>query len=299
MNLDDCRRFYAQEVRFAANISAPGLVEAFGHVPREKFLGPPPWYLGSPEQRALSAAGMVRLSYLDTEDPRDLYHNVVISIDRSRDVNNGQPSALARWIEMLDLRPGARVYHLGCGVGYYTAIIAEVVGPGGNVVAVDVIPELAERAKANLSSYRNVEVYCANGAEYDPGECDAMLINAGVTHPQLLWLNRVRLDGRIVVPITLASSPSIGQGMMVQLVRELGGISAQFVSGVAIYSCVGGRNEQLEPLLKKSLTTGALLRLKSVRTDSHDPVETCLVHGREICLSSAEIAKASGAAPAD
>jgi hypothetical protein len=35
MTVEDCRRFYAQEVRFAANISSPELVEAYASVPRE------------------------------------------------------------------------------------------------------------------------------------------------------------------------------------------------------------------------------------------------------------------------
>jgi protein-L-isoaspartate(D-aspartate) O-methyltransferase len=298
MNVDDCRKFFAQEVRFAANVSSPALVEAFAHVPREKFLGPAPWHLGSPEQRAMSAAGLLRLSYLQTEDPRDLYHNVVISIDPSRDINNGQPSALARWMDVLALRPGSRVYHLGCGVGYYTAIIAEVVGPSGSVVAVDVLPELAARAKENLSNYPNVAVHCGDGSTFDPGECDAMLINAGATHPRTSWLTRLRLQGRLVVPITISAAPTIGQGIMVQIVREPEGFSAQIVSAVAIYSCVGGRDSQIELLLKKSLASGALLKLKSVRTESHEPTETCLVHSGEVCLSSAEITHASASASA-
>jgi protein-L-isoaspartate(D-aspartate) O-methyltransferase len=46
-----------------------------------------------------------------------------VALDAAHDINNGQPSALAYWIEALDLKAGDRVYHLGCGVGYYTAII--------------------------------------------------------------------------------------------------------------------------------------------------------------------------------
>jgi protein-L-isoaspartate(D-aspartate) O-methyltransferase len=42
MTIEECRSFYAQEVRFAANLTTPGLVQAFAKVPREKFLGPGP-----------------------------------------------------------------------------------------------------------------------------------------------------------------------------------------------------------------------------------------------------------------
>jgi protein-L-isoaspartate O-methyltransferase len=147
MTLEDCRAFYAQEIRFAANVATPGLIEAFARIPREKFLGQAPWYIGSAESRALSAAGIGRMSYLSVEDPRDLYHNVLVSIDRTKDLNNGEPGSLACWIDSLQLKPGDSAFHLGCGVGYYTAIIAEVVGPSGSVVGLELQPDLAARER--------------------------------------------------------------------------------------------------------------------------------------------------------
>ena len=69
-----------------------------------------------------------------------MYHNVVIALDDTHDLNNGQPSALARWIDALDLKAGGRVYHLGCGQGYYTAIMAEVMGPPAPSLGVRCVP---------------------------------------------------------------------------------------------------------------------------------------------------------------
>jgi protein-L-isoaspartate(D-aspartate) O-methyltransferase len=92
---------------------------------------------------------------------------VVIVLDKAGDINNGQPSALARWIGALDLTAAARAYHLGCGVGYYTAIMAEVVGPGGSIAATEVNSDLAARAQRNLSCYSNVTVEESNGATFD------------------------------------------------------------------------------------------------------------------------------------
>ena len=148
MTIQECRAFYAQEVRFAASLSTPGLVEAFAKVPREKFLGPGPWQIGSADPRAMSVAGLGQLLYITVEDPRDVYHNVIISLDRAKDINNGQPGSLGRWLDALALRPGARAYHLGCGAGYYTAIMAEVVGPQGSVVGLELQPDLAAWANA-------------------------------------------------------------------------------------------------------------------------------------------------------
>jgi protein-L-isoaspartate(D-aspartate) O-methyltransferase len=289
LSLDDCRRFYADEVRLSANLHSPALVEAFARVPREKYLGPPPWQIGSAEQRALSVAGMGSLTYTATEDPCDVYHDVVIALDAAHDINNGQPSALARWIDALDLKAGDRVYHLGCGVGYYTAIMAELVGNGGAVIGIDVNSDLAARAGEHLSAYPNVSVQAGDGAAFDPGPCDAMLINAGVTHPHRPWLERLREGGRLVVPITMAAGPTLGQGPMVKITREGGGFSAQIITFVGILSCTSGREPQLEPVIAKALATRTLFKMKSVRLDTHEPTDTCILHGSDVCVSSAEI----------
>jgi protein-L-isoaspartate(D-aspartate) O-methyltransferase len=137
--LEDCRRFFVEEVQFAANLSSPALIAALGRVPRERFLGPGPWQVAIPDL----ANGSVQYRVTPDADPRHVYHNVVIALDRSRDLSNGQPRTLAHYIDALDLAAGDRVYHFGAGTGYYTAIMAEVVGPSGSVV---------ERRKTVISS---------------------------------------------------------------------------------------------------------------------------------------------------
>jgi protein-L-isoaspartate(D-aspartate) O-methyltransferase len=287
MTIEDCREFYAQEVRFAANLATPGLAEAFAKVPREKFLGPGPWQIGSAEARAMSLAGMVQLSYVTVHDPRDVYHNVVVSLNREKDINNGQPSALGRWIDAMSLKQGDRAYHLGCGVGYYTAIMAEIVGPNGNVVGLELQPDLAARASKNLAGYANATVMAGEGAEFDPGECDAILVNCGVTHPQTKWLDRLREGGRLVVPFTMAMNATIGQGVMTKIGRSGSKYLAEIVTPLAIYSGGRLRDPALEVQMLKGLTTGGLLKLKSVRRDEHQAGDTCVVHGHEVCLSLA------------
>jgi hypothetical protein len=112
VTLDDCKRFYAEEIRFSANVRSPSLVAAFERVPREKFLGPGPWRIASADL----GLGGVAYTTTDSADPHHVYHNVPIALDTSRDLNNGQPGTLARWIDAIDLKLGDRVFHVGCGV---------------------------------------------------------------------------------------------------------------------------------------------------------------------------------------
>jgi protein-L-isoaspartate(D-aspartate) O-methyltransferase len=56
---------------------------------------------------------------------------------------NGAPALLARLIDLLALRPGSRVLHVGAGTGYYSALMAHVVGASGSVLALEVDEPLA------------------------------------------------------------------------------------------------------------------------------------------------------------
>ena len=289
MTLEECRQFYSEEIRFAANINSAALIEAFARVPRENFLGSGPWKVASVD------LGLGGTTYIQTPDanPRHLYHNVPVALDPARDLNNGQPAALAKWIDALGIKSGMRVYHLGCGVGYFTAIMAEMVGRSGSVVASEIDAELAARASTNLAGYANVSVHSGDGADFDPGDCDAMLMNAGVTHPQPRWLERLSVGGNLVLPLTVAAGmgmgANLGKGVMARITRQANGFSANIVSFVAIYSCVGMRDAQLEQALGKAMGTGKLFKLRSLRRDAHEPTDACLVHGADLCFSAEEI----------
>jgi hypothetical protein len=186
------------------------------------------------------------LKYRSTSAPRHLYHNVVVTLDRDKDINNGQPSALASWIQALDLK--------------------------------------------NLAAYPQAAAHAGDGAAFDPGPCDAMPINAGVTHPQALWLGRLRAGGRLAMPLTIAISPTIGQGIILKFVRLPGGFSVSLVTFLAIFNGGKLRDPELEaPLrnwLSKAMPTGTLLKLQSLRRDIQEPEESCLFHAPGICLSA-------------
>ena len=96
-------------------------------------------------------------------------HNVLVAIDPGRWLNNGHPSFLAWLIEQLELKDGQSVCHVGAGTGYYSAILARMVGEAGRVIAIEVDKVLARRARRTLRDYRQVEVVAGDGFSHNPG----------------------------------------------------------------------------------------------------------------------------------
>ena len=298
-DLESTRRRYADRIRdvlwrrHRLRLSDE-LVAAFARVPREDFLEPSPWLIRgtAPTSRWQQMANRLRrrppARDWTTSDPARLYHpDFVVAIDAPRGLNNGQPSGLALWLHFLELQPGNHVLHVGCGLGYYTAVIATVVGPTGRVVGVEVDAALAARARANLSAFDGVEVVKGDGGEYDPGPVDAILVNAGVTHPRAVWLECLRLRGRAMLPVT----DDTGTGMMLKITREEAGYTAQWISSLTIFACVGGRNPDLSQRLRADFARGRWRSVQSLRRDSHQACADCWLHADEFCLSMRAIAR--------
>lgn len=78
-------------------------------------------------------------------------------------------------IELLDLKPGMTVLDVGCGPGRLTIPVAERVGPAGQVVAVDMQPEMLRRAetKARQAGLGNVRFLAATAGGGELGSLDA------------------------------------------------------------------------------------------------------------------------------
>jgi protein-L-isoaspartate(D-aspartate) O-methyltransferase len=281
-DLDVRRRVFAEEIEICCNLRTAALVEALAVVPRERFLGPGPWTIigeadGGRGPRATPDA-----------DPRHLYHNVAVAIDPARQLFNGAPGVISMAIDALALEPGDRVLHVGAGFGYYTALIAHTVGSGGHVVAIEVDESLAAGAARNLSALSWVDVERGDASAVG-GPFDAILINAGVTHPQEAWLDALRERGRMVLPLT-ATFPQmgpIGKGPLMLLSGRGpdGSFEARALTIVAIYSAIGLRDDALNATLGKALMNSPFIAVRRLRRDAHEPDGTCWYHTCAFCFT--------------
>ena len=286
-DLITARKRYAELIRKTATLRSERLVRALSEVPREDFMGPGPWK---------TMRFTFPLQYHDTPDanPIHLYDDVLVALDHSRMLNNGLPSGLARWIDALDIGEGDHVVHAGCGTGYYTAIIAHVVGSEGRVIAIEYDTELAARARANLRNFSNVEVIAGDATTYDPGPADAIFVNAGATHPVPLWLDNLKPGGRLVFPIVRWREGakfgvgSAGWGVMMRVQRLRTGYSARFLGPAGFYPCLGAIDAEADRRLGDALASNGLTDVHSLRREPHARDDSCLLHGVGYCFSRIE-----------
>jgi protein-L-isoaspartate(D-aspartate) O-methyltransferase len=277
------RRAFAERLAAERAIRSERVVAALAAVPREDFLVPGPW---------LTLADDAGYRSTPDADPRRLYEDIAVAIDASRVLNNGAPGFLARVFDTLAIREAETVAHIGCAVGYYSAILAEIVGPRGRVIALELDPELCERARRNLRRWPQVEVRHADGTKEPRERVDVVWVHGGVTHPQPCWLESTRPGGRLAMPLTAVRPPSRIRrvvrdhgGRILYLERRPAGIAARFDDVCGMTALLGGRDAGLQERLRQAYGRGGVMEVRSLRTEPHDEDATCWLHREGGCLS--------------
>lgn len=270
---DEVRRSFAAELRFVAHINDPRVVDAFATVPRERFIGPGPWRIYHFSDGYWSTPDA---------DPRHLYHNVLVALDESTGLNTGQPSLWAHYFDRLDIKPGDRVLQVGTGSGYFTAILAELVGPAGKVLGLEVHAPLAAAAQTNLVAWPQASVQLVEGIAPIEGKWDVVVAFAGASAPPQAWLDALSDGGRALFPMTGPEH----WGFMLRLDRLGAGLTARPMGQVGFFHCAGARDDAEAQALASALSDQAGLKeIKSLRRDPHDHEASCWLHGRGWCLS--------------
>jgi protein-L-isoaspartate(D-aspartate) O-methyltransferase len=123
-----------------------------------------------------------------------------------------QPFMVAVMTDLLELRPEDVVLEVGTGLGYQTAILAELTG---RVWSIEIVEELASEAELRLLQlgYTNVGIRVGDGGQGWPEHApfDKILLSAAAASCPPALIAQLRPRGRMVLPI----GPSGNQQLIV------------------------------------------------------------------------------------
>ncbi len=141
------------------------------------------------------------------EEMRDLAElNEALSIGFNQTIS--QPLVVAFMLELLAPEEGEKILDVGSGSGWTSALLGEIVGERGKVIAIELVSELKEFGEKNVAKYGfvkegRVEFICADGSKGYPKEApfDKILASAAAGKLPQAWQEQLKIGGRIVLPI--------------------------------------------------------------------------------------------------
>jgi len=161
---------------------------------------------GVHDARVLAAMKKVERHLFVPSGQRDLaYEDYPLSIGLSQTIS--QPYIVAFMTELLNPKKTDVILEVGTGSGYQAAVLAELVS---TVCSIEIIPELAARAKNLLQElgYTNVQVKTGDGylgwEEHAP--FDGIIITAAAEEVPLPLVKQLRNGGRMVLPVNAGPS---------------------------------------------------------------------------------------------
>ena len=181
------------------------------------------------EQRYLKTPSIIdafekidRADFLPEEIKDEAGLNIPLSIGYGQTIS--QPLTVAFMLELLEPKPGDKILDIGSGSGWTTALLAHIVSQKrnpksqipnsklqnlkGKVIAIEIIPELMEFGRKNVSKYNFIEkgivnFICANGRKGFIKEApfDKILVSAAVDKIPQTLKEQLKIGGRLVIPV--------------------------------------------------------------------------------------------------
>ena len=161
------------------------------------------------DERVMTAMGKVpRHEFVPIELQPYAYANLPLPIGFEKTIS--QPFIVALMTDLLDIKADDSVLEIGTGLGYQTAILAQL---ARKVFSVEIIEELGQKAKQRLrrQGCSNVELKIANGyhgwSEHAP--FDKVIVTAA---PDLIpppLIHQLKAGGKMVIPAGLPNTQQL------------------------------------------------------------------------------------------
>lgn len=163
-------------------------------------------------------AAVPRADFLPAEVQHLAAEDVALPLGSGQ--TNSQPRTVAAMLRLLAVEPGHRVLDVGAGSGWSTALLGHLVGEAGQVLGVELVPELTQQAVTNLAQ-RSMEWAQVRQADPDvfgaPQEApfDRVLVSAEAEELPDSLVAQLSDGGIMVVPV---------RGEMLKVVKRGGDV---------------------------------------------------------------------------
>lgn len=175
MNIEESKFKLIKKLILIKALKTDRIINAFKKVKRERFVLP--------------------------NDKEYAYEDYPLMILEGQTIS--QPFTVAVMTEALDLKKGMKVLEVGCGTGYQSAIISEIVGEKGLVVTIERHRSLYDYAKTKLKDYKNIICVHGDGSlgvnKYAP--YDRIIVTASAPKIPEALKKQLKINGLIIIPI--------------------------------------------------------------------------------------------------
>ncbi|WP_283133942.1 methyltransferase, FxLD system [Rhizohabitans arisaemae] len=115
------------------------------------------------------------------------------------------PSIVAGMLNALDVQPDQRILEIGAGTGYNAGLLSTLTGDKGQVITIDINPDVTAAARRNLDAtgFHDITVITRDGALGAPehGPYDRIIVTVGAWDIPQPWWDQLVPGGRLVVPL--------------------------------------------------------------------------------------------------
>ncbi|HEY7446774.1 MAG TPA: protein-L-isoaspartate(D-aspartate) O-methyltransferase [Vicinamibacterales bacterium] len=156
---------------------------------------------GITDQRVLAAMRSVpRERFVPANVSTEAYADHPLPIGFGQTIS--QPYIVAYMSEALQISKSSKVLEIGTGSGYQAAVLGEL---AGDVYSIEIVPQLAERARQTLSAlgYKNIRVRTGDGYLGWPEQApfDRIMVTAAPDHVPQPLIDQLATGGRLVIPV--------------------------------------------------------------------------------------------------
>ncbi|MGA7922536.1 MAG: protein-L-isoaspartate O-methyltransferase [Thermoplasmata archaeon] len=146
-----------------------------------------------------------RHCFVPNDQLGDAYEDEPLPLPEA-DATISAPHMVGLQLEAANLQPGQRVAEIGAGFGYLSALLGELVGPTGRVIAIEVAPSLSREAHRRLRSLGytpRVDVVTGDGRSIlaPHHQFDRILVSCATPRLEPTWVEALRPDGILVAPV--------------------------------------------------------------------------------------------------